>query len=366
MRKLTLLFVLLIVFFCDAPVFASEYHVTDEDGEDLYQSDDYLPQYIKDILNKKGVDNAESLSVSSILELLNEYINNAFSKYVNPFLQILIFIILISISKRIIDNHSNLLSFKVLFCSVICLSLLRIFGSINTEISVLIASCSELISSLIPVFTGVILLGGGVASSATSATSLAIVLSVFKTLLSDIALPLTTLAFIFMIIEHLSPAFDGINCTKHLKKWAVTLISFVTTMLLTVLSIQNVISARADSLSLRSVKFAASSFIPLVGNAVGESLKTVSNGVSFVKASIGASSSFALLLIALPVLCELFMIKIFSASACFFASACGCNEENSLLNNFAYIIDLFLSIIICILLLSFLVVFVFMFVAFGV
>jgi stage III sporulation protein AE len=72
-----------------------------------------------------------------------------------------------------------------------------------------------------------------------------------------------------------------------LKKKYTLMLSFFMMLLLAMLSSQTVLGASQDTLAMRSAKFAAGNMIPVVGGSVGETLKTVSGSVAFLKNTVG-------------------------------------------------------------------------------
>ena len=66
------------------------------------------------------------------------------------------------------------------------------------------------------------------------------------------------------------------------------------------LTIQNVINGAADSVTSRAAKFAAGTFVPIVGTYISESLSTVQACLSLVKSGVGMYAVLAMLIIIVP------------------------------------------------------------------
>jgi len=71
-----------------------------------------------------------------------------------------------------------------------------------------------------------------------------------------------------------------------------------------VLTVKSVIAGAGDSLSLRSAKFVISTFVPVAGSALGDSLVAVSSGMKYVKGTIGAFGLIAGGFIFIPVIIQ--------------------------------------------------------------
>jgi stage III sporulation protein AE len=223
----------------------------------------------------------------------------------------------------------------------------------------------ELLTVLLPCFTSINLLGGASISSVTEATSFSVVIAILEMILSGILTFPVVICTVVGIFEQVNPTLSDMKLSRSLKKFILTFITFTTTMMMTAIAFQGIISARADGLQTRTVKFAASSFIPLVGNAVGEALRTVSSGVQYLKASIGYASAVSVFLTVFPLICEVLAIKMILTVLAFFSNVTGTNEASGYFDICVGLIDIILAIIICVTLLSFLLVFTFAVIVIG-
>ena len=143
-------------------------------------------------------------------------------------------------------------------------------------------------------------------------------------------------------------------------------ISFITTLLITVLSFQNILSSRADSVGIRTVKFASSSFIPIIGAAVVEAIKTLSANIGYLKGTLGLSVILSFIVIYAPTLVHVLIVKLFLSICSLVSGACECQDEGALIDGVVDVVDIMLSIIICSMILSLLLVIFFVFITFGV
>ncbi len=358
-----LVFIAITVLGIDA--FAESYIVSEGESESKYDYTQFLPEQIKEILKENGEINVEDIKLSEVIKLIFNYAFAGLNKYSSVTTALLFVILVIAILNNINDNKGSLLILNLLSALIVSKLLIDVFLSLQGEISASLQSLKELLASLMPAFATVTLMGGGTLSAGISSVSFATIITFLETVLATVCTELISVTFIFMIIERISPVFENVSCVKHLKKWVTTIITFISTVMLTVISFQTVLSARADSLSMRSVKFAAANFIPIIGGAVGESLRTVSSGISYLKVSIGGASAFAVFFTVFPIIAEICILKILTTFLALSSSVCQANECKRLLEAFINIIDLMLVVIICGFVLSFLIIFLFTFISFG-
>ena len=110
------------------------------------------------------------------------------------------------------------------------------------------------------------------------------------------------------------------------------------------LSVQTSLSAGADGVAMKSAKMLAGRAIPVVGGAVGDTLRTVAGSIVYLKSTVGAVGILAVALVLLPPLCTvvLYRLGIIAASAC--ADLLGCSTEGKLLEAFVTVYGYLLAV----------------------
>jgi len=119
--------------------------------------------------------------------------------------------------------------------------------------------------------------------------------------------------------------------TGKLKKWYTTALGLAMLLLSTALGAQTTLTARADSLAFRTVRFAVSSTIPVVGGGVAEMLRTAATGISWLRGVVGIGGVVLLIWLLLPRLCSILLYRSLFSLAGDVASLLGCPEEGKLL-----------------------------------
>ena len=98
------------------------------------------------------------------------------------------------------------------------------------------------------------------------------------------------------------------------------------------MSFQTTIAARADSLSMRAVRFAASNAIPVAGGIAADAVRTVAGSLSLVKSTVGWAGVVIIALMTLPVMIQVLLTRIGVLLAGTSASVLGLEREKSLLD----------------------------------
>ena len=111
-----------------------------------------------------------------------------------------------------------------------------------------------------------------------------------------------------------------------------------------VLSLQTFISAGADSLAMRGMKFTAAKLIPVAGGMVSESLKTVVAGAGYVKSVAGTAAITYIIYAIMPTLCGILAVKLLFYLSGIFASLSGQKELQTYLNSVGSALNLLYAV----------------------
>lgn len=194
-------------------------------------------------------------------------------------------------------------------------------------------------------FTTILLsMGGGLQAGAVQSAHLSFVLSFVSILVSGYLLPILRTLFALSLAGCFSDAGLG-GLVSFFKRTVKVLCIFFFTLVSGILALQNALAAASDSLTLRSVRFAAGNFIPVVGSLVGESSKTLAASLKVVRTECGILCLGVLLFLLLrPILCILVQ-KIFLALAGAVGELLGEKKSQGLLKALGEILDLLMALL---------------------
>lgn len=188
---------------------------------------------------------------------------------------------------------------------------------------------------------GALLLAGGSAGTAASAAA---GFAAYALLLEEAGtgcLPtLLRALFALTLIGTLGRGRRGEGLMRTTKNIYLTLLSLLSLGLTASLAFQTSLSAAADSLSARSISFALGQMIPVVGGAVGSTVRTLSASLALIQSAIGALGVFYLLSLLLPPLLSLLLHRLCLSLCASVADLLGCAEERALLQSFRSLYDL--------------------------
>ena len=109
----------------------------------------------------------------------------------------------------------------------------------------------------------------------------------------------------------------------------------ITFLLSALLGCQSVLSARADSLRMKGIKYAVGNLLPVAGSAVSGSLGSVAAGVDLLRSICGVCGVLLLGLLLLPVLVELLLFRAVIRLASVAATSLDCAADARLLDDVA-------------------------------
>jgi stage III sporulation protein AE len=112
-----------------------------------------------------------------------------------------------------------------------------------------------------------------------------------------------------------------------------------------VLGIQTTLAKGSDTLALRTARFAAGSFLPVVGGSISEALRTVSGSVQYLRSVTGTGAILVLFFSFLPVFLSVLLTRIVFLLSGSAAKLLGCEGEEKILSELASVYGYFLAVI---------------------
>lgn len=170
---------------------------------------------------------------------------------------------------------------------------------------------------LFPLLIALLAALGNLSTSAVLQPAVGLLVGSVSTLLKNIMLPLISLSAIVILINHLGEKAKLEKLGKLLKNISIWILTGTFTVFLGVLTIQGVMSASFDGLSIRTAKFAIDTFVPIMGKMFSQTVDTVIGCSLLVKNAVGIAGLIVIGLIAmspaLKILALLLTFKLTSA-----------------------------------------------------
>ena len=188
-----------------------------------------------------------------------------------------------------------------------------------------------LMGGIMPMMSAMYLLGGNVTRATVGNSVLSVGLNVCSSVCAGIAPPLFGACMAMSLPSVLESGVDLSRLSAFLKKAYTSVLGILTFALTLCLSAQNLIASRADSLAMRSGRYAIGQMIPIVGGALAGSLDTLAAGVGLLRGMAGTCGVILLLLGCLPVLCRMLLLRSLFDLCSGVAHLMGCAPESGVL-----------------------------------
>lgn len=164
--------------------------------------------------------------------------------------------------------------------------------------------------SYIPIFSSVATAGGSAAAGAGYYGVMLIICESAGILADTILVPFLSAVLAVTLVSAINPSLDLGSLAESVKKLVIWLLGIVMTLFTGLLSIQSFAGAAADNLSARAVKFAASSFIPVIGGSVSEAYSAVKGSIGVIRTSVGVIGVIIMSVIVAKPLLTLLAVKL--------------------------------------------------------
>ena len=189
---------------------------------------------------------------------------------------------------------------------------LTAFGGVTSvflEISDSMSKISAFFSSMIPLFSAVLLSGGGGYTSAGLSVGMASTVSLFSGVITPLFVSLLAVMLALSMLS--SFGVQAVSAlTQSVKRNTLFLITLVGAVIIGTVSLQTVLASARDTAAMRAVKHLAQTVLPVVGGTVSASLSTLWSGLALTKGVIGAGGILVIVGMLIGPLVSLLIYKL--------------------------------------------------------
>ena len=245
-----------------------------KEGE-KYTKDSFENLDVGELLNSavKGQINTKTI-YTSILKMLGKEITTSISIIGGILIIIVIHAILKSIGENIGNNSVSQVTYYVEYILIVTLIMTSFFEVIDM-VKNSIANLIGYINLLVPLLLALVVTSG---TAITASVLQPMILGIIIFLGNGITLyllPLLLISTVLGIVSNLSDKIQIEKLSKMLKSSIVWVMGFVLTLFVTIVSLEGTLSSSVDGLTLKGLKATSSTFIPVVGKVLGDSVETV-------------------------------------------------------------------------------------------
>ena len=368
-RIIILIFLTLSVCFISIPVNAAEER-KDDSGEDITEIYDEqliasgadrlyssLPEETKKMLSDMGInafdyESTDALRSVGIFKQAVELIGEKSSGPLGTLALCLGIMLICSLVEGtdITDGDKTLEGISsavgaLCICTAIVVPMCRM---ISRAVEI-INGASGFILLYVPIMTGLMATSGHEISAGSYYTMLMGAGQLITQLSSKLIAPIMNVFLALSVTSSLSPKLNLSSLCAMLHKCAKWVLTLIMSLFVTVLSAQTFVSASLDNVSKRALRFTVSSFVPVVGGVLSETLTAFSGSLELLKSGAGVFVIIASACIFLPILieCVLWQFSLFLLSSV--SDILGLARMKSVYGTITTVTSMLTAILLCIL-----------------
>lgn len=315
------------------------------DGEErdyLAELGETVPEEYRTVLEEQGA--SELVGAEYLFSYLLSGLKNESGAALRLFAALVGMVLLGRVLREVGEGEKPLSRLSGTLVSTVCA--LAFFAAVSGSVRRVgnyLGDLKKFLNGSTPILTALLAAGGSTAAGGSAAASFSFGLVLLENLLTGVLYPLIGVCFAMGLLDTVSPDLRLGGVSKHLKWLYMTLLGAASTVSTAALSFQTTLAASADSVAMRSAKYAVGNMIPLVGGSIGAALGTLSTSLTLVKNTAGVSCVAVILLLTLPELIYLFLARLAVSAAGTAAEALGFTAGEKLLGEFLKVYDMLLA-----------------------
>lgn len=325
---------------------------TDEyykDGLEAIGADDLaenLSDETNEYLEKLGFGEIEFESIldtspKAIFSLIWDLLKSGFKKPLSGAFKAIGAVMLVSVCSGFFpdDEKSRSALNLVSGCFVIISVFAPAWESVKAAVSAMKA-CATFEKALIPVLAAIVTFSGNPALALSVKGAAFAAAQFVEALAKDFALPLIGTAGALGITGSVLPTLKLSAVSELIRKTLLTVLSSATALFTGFLGMKSLVSASVDGMAAKGVKLAASTFVPVVGGAIGDAYSSVLGSLSLIRTTVGIYGVAAVILTALPVMINLALWVLAMRFACTVSDLLDCRQCSEILKNIAFVFSM--------------------------
>ena len=355
--KFTLFFIALaLIFALNCLAAEPSDKIMDEISTELDYFKNNLPSEILDFLPNDiwSGDFSQLLgnefNEKGILDLVINYLFIGLGDALKSFCMLTVILIISSIFNTLSSSFkSNSIKNSFNIASAICVSItvFNLCTSITENASSYLTGLCKAMECFSPLMASLYILTGNITSGGIASASFVLFISVIENFLIYFMMPIISICICFSIIKSLGGCFDLSGISKLLKNTFTGVTVFVMSIFMFVLSCKSILSQSTDSISIKTAKFAISSFIPIVGSTVNDALRTVTSSIALIKNSCGVIAIIIVALIMLPAIISLLLHRLLFNISGAIAKCLKCDNECTVIEEASSVCGFMLALVLC-------------------
>lgn len=362
MKKAVLILLVATAFFSVSfPAAAKEAPETQDYYEEQLEASgaddlpDKLPEETRKILDGLGVDGVDGGSILSVTpQGYFEKILDIFTGKAGPPLRVFAAVTAVILLCALLNGMKLSFGEKPMggvidMTGTLCICAIvvaPIVSCIADAAEMLKAACGFLLAC-VPVLVAVMAAAGQAASAGAYHLLMVAAGNILSAFSAEILAPLMNIFLALSIVSAVSPNVNLGGLCGVLNKVAKWVMGLGMTLFTGLVTMHSFVATSVDGTGAKAAKFVVSSFVPVVGNALGEALNTVGGCIRTLKSGVGAFGLLAGIFIFLPVLAECLLWMLTLAVCAGISQIFGMQSITALLKASSDVVSTMLAVLLC-------------------
>jgi len=329
----------------------------EQQAEDSGANDlpNYLPDDTKSQLDQMGVSGVDWNSIQSIqpnsvfsqiLKMLGEGVQ-APMKALLSLLGIMMLCALLNSMKINLGekNMGGIMNLIGTLC--ICMVVITPIVQSIVKLTGVIQGASTFMLACIPVLVGIMIANGQTVTASSYNLLMLGTTNSISFLSAHFLAPCMNIFLGFSVVSAISPTLRLSTLCNTISKIVKWVLGFCMSVFTGLLTIQSLLGGSVDVTTNRTLRFVVSSFVPVVGSALGEALSTVQGCIKVLKGGVGAFGVLAVVFMFLPILIECLLWQMTLTVCAGIGDVFDLKEITSILNAASKVMSMMLAILLC-------------------
>ena len=265
---------------------------TQETGIELFlaESQKYIQNTDIDIVNVFNDSLTGKIEINNVFNNFFNLFGDELKNGIQSMVIILIIIVIHSILKTIIENLGNESTAKIAYFLQYLIIVTLVVNTFVDTIEIVKNAILNIVSYMnlfIPILVTLMLASGSIVVSSTSEMVLLFAINIIGNIIESLIVPLVLISTTLSIVSNFSDKVHLSRLSKFFKSAIMWILGIVLTVFICLLSIEGTLGSSVDSMTAKTSKAAVSTFIPVVGKVMGDSVDSILGSINILKNSVG-------------------------------------------------------------------------------
>ncbi len=314
------------------------------------QFDTVFKEFDIEAIMKSAVSGKVDFTPQGILNGLLSLVFNEIRLNISLLAQLIALSLITALLKNLQVSNKNEGASEVAFfiCYIFIISIIAVsFKGVTVLVLEVVNGVSQFMQATAPLLITLLVTGGNFVSAGAFEPLLALLISIFVTLIQNIIIPLVFFTAVLFIINNMSERIDLsklADLSKNLSFWSLGILM---TVFIAFILIQGSISATFDGVAGKTAKFAAGTFIPVVGKYLADAADTIVGCTLVIKNAAGLGALIGILAICIIPLAKIIVISLTFRIAAALVGPIADKRVTTVMNDIAGLVSFLFGVAAC-------------------